>query len=135
MFLVNQLMCTCKVVLNCTLYWKFNFTLTKFILFSEITQTHIIYLCCFVKPFSKKRFISVYLLIYLFIWPIQHKVKCLFSEARRGNGKAPCGKLNSPFPIECALENPWGSVAICLRRSTLKVIMHQTHVPRDRAIL
>lgn len=40
---------------------------------------------------------------------------CLLSDAERGNGKAPCGKLNSPFPIECDLKNPWGSVAICLR--------------------
>lgn len=47
-----------------------------------------------------------------FSLPSEPKVNVLSGEE---TAKAPSGKLNSPFPIECDLKNPWGSVAICLR--------------------
>lgn len=68
--------------------------------------------------------------VNIFVRPTKPESGCLFNDAQRGNGKAPCGKLNSPFPIECALENPWGSVAICLRRSALRVITLKTNMSR-----
>lgn len=53
--------------------------------------------------------------LFGFSWSSEPKVNVLSVMQREETAKAPAGKLNSPFPIECDLKNPWGSVAICLR--------------------